>query len=167
MKAIKSIGLGVLIVLTTCAAPAKLGETSEQIFARYGQLQQRADDGTNLWHGLFNFKDYMVTVYFSGDESACEMVIPKEQRQFSDAEREALIADISEGTNWVKDNSVGTVFGQKYWKDSDSNDKACVTDSPGQASILRVASEGFVPPENAGQVAGGAQQPWQAPSSWR
>lgn len=163
----KCIGLAGLMMLTACAAPAKLGETSTQIFTRYGQLQQRTDDGTNLWHGLFNFKDYMVTVYFSGDESVCESVIPKEQRQFSDIEREALMADISEGTNWAKDNLAGSVFGQKYWKDSDNNDKACVTDTPGQASILRVASEGFVPPENAGQEAGGGQQPWQAPSTWR
>lgn len=167
MRAIKWMGLVSLMGLIGCAAIAKLGETSEQIFARYGQLQQRYDDGTNSWHGLFNFKEYLVTVYFSSDESVCEVVSPKDQRKFSDSEREALILDISGGTNWAADNLAGSGFGQYYWKDSDTKDRASVADTPGEASQLQVYSEGFVAPGNAGQAAGSANQaPWQAPSSW-
>jgi hypothetical protein len=81
------------------AAQAKLGETVEQIEARYGKaLKMKTDAGLEARE--YKFDEKQVQVSFLGGRSVKELIMPVAVKQFSDEECLALAKALSGEEKW-------------------------------------------------------------------
>ncbi|HXB58068.1 MAG TPA: hypothetical protein VNU95_00790 [Candidatus Acidoferrales bacterium] len=137
--------LALLLILVSLPAVARLGETNVQIWQRYGRVQKRYDDGTNLWHAGYLFKDYAIIVYYTNNISEAECVSPVSARTISDDERKELMKDIGGDGNWASDGG-HLKFGPDCW--TNSNGAVAVmagilADTPDSYSMLAVGTRSY------------------------
>ncbi len=93
--------LAVMMALSN-AAFAKLGETPQEIEARYGKPKASGtDEYDHLVWRRYSHLDYEITVRFIEGKSACEKLIHRDETQkFPDVECLGLGKAISGETNW-------------------------------------------------------------------
>jgi len=99
----KKISLLLAVIMALCnAAFAKLGETPQEIEARYGKPKASGTDEFDrlVWR-RYSHLDYEITVRFIDGKSACEKLIHRDEAQkFPDVECLGLGKAISGETNW-------------------------------------------------------------------
>lgn len=64
------------VLLVAGSAEARLGESNEEIFKRYGAVTRRDAVNTNEWTGFYEFNGYNVAVTFSNNVSVVETFSP-------------------------------------------------------------------------------------------
>ena len=98
----KTTLLLVMMMALSNAAFAKLGETPQEIEARYGKPKASGtDENDHLVWRRYLHQDYEITVRFIEGKSACEKLIHKDESQkFPDVECLGLGKAISGETNW-------------------------------------------------------------------
>src|ERR1700676_1792307 len=93
--------LAVMMALSS-AAYAKLGETAQEIEARYGKPRASGTDQVDhlVWRRYLHL-DYQITVRFIDGKSACEKLIHQDEAQkFPDVECLGLGKAITGETTW-------------------------------------------------------------------
>ena len=109
--------LALVLILVSLPAVARLGETNVQIWQRYGRVQKRYEDGTNLWHAGYLFKNYAIIVYYTNNISEAECFSPVSARTIGDDERKELMKEIGGDGNWASDEG-HLKFGPDCWTNS-------------------------------------------------
>jgi hypothetical protein len=133
--------LALALILVSFPAVARLGETNVQIMQRYGPVQKRYDDGTNLWHAGYVFKDYTIIVYYMNNISQAESVSSVSARAISDDERDVLMKNIGGAANWASDQG-HLQFGPDCWTNSNGA-VAIMANTPDSYSMLTIGTRSF------------------------
>jgi hypothetical protein len=133
--------LAFALILVSLPAVARLGETNVQIWQRYGRVQKRYEDGTNLWHAGYLFKDYAIIVYYTNNISEAECVSPVSARTISDDECKELMKNIGGDGNWASDEG-HLKFGPDCWTNSNGA-VAVLADTPDSYSMLAVGTRSY------------------------
>jgi hypothetical protein len=139
MKILLSLLLATVVVYP---AAARLGETKDEIYKRYGTVQKRTEISTNEWTGKYQFKEYIVLVFFKDNISVGEALQPIEKRDFSDEELKALRAAIGGEGEWKEKR--GASLTSTIWINEKNGVVACHKESVTDSGALVVARSEFL-----------------------
>jgi hypothetical protein len=136
------------VVITTFA---RLGETKDQIYKRYGAVVRHSEISSNEWTGDYKTTNYSISVTFSNNISMQEIFIPHHAdngspRILSGEERLQILNRVAGPGEWIE-IEVKYEKGVKMWKNEKTSAEAVQIRDPRDVLSISVAGYSSVRPK--------------------
>jgi hypothetical protein len=134
------------IIVFCLSAFARLGETNQQIYKRYGAVVTRTEISTNEWTGYYEFENYSISVTFSNNISMSELVTPHYPdswvtRSFEDKERQTLFKKIGGNGEWKEVDLKDAESRTRMWTNQQCN--ATAVEIPNPHDTICISKNGY------------------------
>lgn len=135
LDALKTRSVAITLLMLVSAAFARIGETEQQIEARYGKATHTLSKGNEPLQKLYRSSGLDIGVTYIDGVSQIESFRKEDQSALSKNEIALLLEANAAGSKWIEDPTA-SVLGLQVWKLESGGRKAVYKKSEGGLLIL-------------------------------